>query len=174
MPDISSHPIFIDKELIFFDKPDNLPKSAKFNNPEYKLILVDDFIGSGETALNALSYVMRDIGIDQSNIIILSIVAQIEGIEKIQAQKVTICTAEVRKKGITDSFTSPQKEDYIKIMKEVEDHLIFEENHHKYHFGYNRSEALVSLIRTPNNTFPIFWLEPEINGVKLVAPFPRL
>ena len=36
-------------------------------------------------------------------------------------------------------------------------------------FGYGQSEGLISLIRTPNNTFPIFW-DGENNKN---APFER-
>jgi len=37
----------------------------------------------------------------------------------------------------------------------------------KFKFGYEGSEALVSMIRCPNNTFPIYWY---IEGV---SPYER-
>jgi hypothetical protein len=39
-----------------------------------------------------------------------------------------------------------------------------------YLFGYKKSEALVTMIRTPNNTFPVFWYNKKNEDN---APFPR-
>ena len=39
----------------------------------------------------------------------------------------------------------------------------------KMYLGYNDSEGLVSMIRTPNNTFPFYWYEKK----KGHAPFSR-
>lgn len=36
--------------------------------------------------------------------------------------------------------------------------------------GYAESEALVTMIKTPNNTFPFYWYEKNSNSY---APFPR-
>ena len=42
-----------------------------------------------------------------------------------------------------------------------------------FSLGYNDSEALVTLLRTPDNTFPIFWKEYKKNGKKFEGPFSR-
>ena len=42
-----------------------------------------------------------------------------------------------------------------------------------FSFGYNKSEALVTLNRTPDNTFPIFWRNHKKGGKVFQAPFPR-
>ena len=52
-------------------------------------------------------------------------------------------------------------------MHEIEDILKVDS---KYSFGFNQTEALISLIKTPNNTFPVYWYEK--NGHSH-APFPR-
>jgi hypothetical protein len=52
-------------------------------------------------------------------------------------------------------------------MKKIEEKLNVEK---KYLFGYKRSEALISLIRTPNNTFPVFWKTYQHNNI---VPFSR-
>ena len=41
--------------------------------------------------------------------------------------------------------------------------------HDNEKLGYMGSEALITLARTPNNTFPVFWKQK--NNKK--APFPR-
>lgn len=43
-----------------------------------------------------------------------------------------------------------------------------------YSFGYKESEALVTMTRTPNNTFPLYWFEAKLDkNNKWQAPFPR-
>jgi hypothetical protein len=167
---VKKHQLFLEKKITIGDKPDILPISDRFNRSQSKLMLVDDFIGSGKTAIDALSDLVDNIGININKIIILSLVAQLEGIEKIKSKGVSVYAPIIRKKGISESYDSPQKEDYMRIMTQVENGLkVREENR----FGFNQSEALVSMIRTPNDTFPVFWYEPKIDGIKCKAPFPR-
>ncbi len=52
-------------------------------------------------------------------------------------------------------------------MEEIEDKMSVKRN---YRLGYGQSEALVTMCRTPNNTFPVFW---EEKGNMKLAPFPR-
>lgn len=41
-----------------------------------------------------------------------------------------------------------------------------------YSLGFKESESLISLLRTPDNTFPIFWNNYKKN-INLRPPFPR-
>ncbi len=41
--------------------------------------------------------------------------------------------------------------------------------HKNEKLGFKSSEALITLIRTPNNTFPVFWKQKKDR----IAPFPR-
>lgn len=41
------------------------------------------------------------------------------------------------------------------------------------YLGYKESEGLVSMIKTPNNTFPFYWHEGKRDGKLCVAPFAR-
>ena len=59
------------------------------------------------------------------------------------------------------------KKNNIKLMTQIENKLKIDKN---FSFGYNRSEALISLIKTPNNTFPVFWFTNKKHNV---APFLR-
>lgn len=72
-------------------------------------------------------------------------------------------------KGITDSYPQQTKEEKKAIMLEIEKKL----KPGKYQFGYEKSEALVTMTRTPNNTFPVFWMNYEHKGSKFSPPFPR-
>lgn len=65
---------------------------------------------------------------------------------------------------------SPILEQKLELMKSIESKI---PKVGKFSFGYEKSEALVTLMRTPNNTFPIFWKDCTHKGQKLKAPFPR-
>lgn len=62
-----------------------------------KLILIDDFIGSGETALGCMEYI-KSLNINKDDIIIVSLVSQEEGIKLIRENDVLVYSALVRKK----------------------------------------------------------------------------
>jgi hypothetical protein len=74
------------------------------------------------------------------------------------------------KKGISDYYHSPIREEKTRIMKEIEKLIRMKK---RFSLGYNSSEALFTLIKTPNNTFPVFWKEYKKNGVIFEAPFQR-
>lgn len=160
------NPIFLGKELVFCDLVNfSWLRNIKENEA---ILLLDDYIGSGETAINAISWLSNEYGIDPGIIAILTIAAQEQGITNI---KTNICgnvfTHLIRKKGISDYFVNEKLKENTKLMNEIEKKLKVQE---AYSFGYNRSEALISLIKTPNNTFPVFWFKTKKNDF---APFKR-
>ena len=73
-------------------------------------------------------------------------------------------------KGISDFYTSEDLADKQCIMKQIEDRIHKVE---KYRFGYEGSEALITLIKTPNNTFPVFWKDYKTKDGDIKAPFSR-
>ena len=68
---------------------------------------------------------------------------------------------------LKDYYTDEEAEHRLKLMEEIEDKMSVKRN---YRLGYGQSEALVTMCRTPNNTFPVFW---EEKGNMKLAPFPR-
>lgn len=130
------------------------------------VLLVDDFVGSGKTAEKAILELNR-IGISNDKIIIISLVAQKDGIDKMHEMGVKIYTDQIIKRGISDSYEGDLLAQYTQLMSSIEQKMRVGSN---YFFGYNRSEALVSMARTPNNTFPLFWYEDKH---LTLAPFPR-
>ncbi len=130
------------------------------------LILIDDFIGSGGTALECLGYLTF---LKEKNIstYLVSLVAQKDGVDLIKAQHVPVFAAEIRKKAITDAYPKREAEEKLKIMKSIGKCI---HANKKYYLGYNDSESLVAMIKTPNNTFPVYWHEQEN---KTLAPFVR-
>ena len=133
-----------------------------------RLILLDDYVGSGETAMECLTY-LEKLGITAENIpmYVVTIVTQEEGMKWIEGQGVRVYSDTIRKKGISDYYSSEEVPGKLAVMERIEKLLRVEE---KERFGHLQSESLVSMIRTPNNTFPVYWME---NQKTSKAPFPR-
>lgn len=163
---IKYSPIFIEKKLIFCD----MAKVEWIKNlkPAEAVILLDDYIGSGETAVDAVNWIVENYSINPAQIIVLSIAAQEIGIQNlVNNTSVSVYSYYNYRRGISDNYTGNQLDTYTKLMTNIEDKLNVSD---EYKFGYNQSEALISLIRTPNNTFPVFW---KPCGENRNVPFPR-
>lgn len=131
------------------------------------LCLVDDFIGSGKTAISAAAYFINQ-GFPISQIAIISLVSMESGMKMLKNKGYNTYTSIVEQKGITGRGRDEEKEK--EIMQAIEAKLMLEE---EFKFGYDGSEALVKMIRTPNNTFPIYWYRNMKKGINKFAPFPR-
>lgn len=130
------------------------------------IFLVDDYVGTGETAESAINYLIEQ-GLVKSELFIATLFSQQSGYEKIIEDKINIYCSEIRKKGITDFYTEEEVARKLNIMESIEKIIKVKP---KYKFGYGQSEALISLTRTPNNTFPVYWLECK----KIpIVPFAR-
>lgn len=151
--------IISDKELLH----------QKMDDKDAVLVLVDDYIGTGDTAVACVEQLDK-LGIKMEQIAILSLVAQEEGKKKIEEKGIFFCTSNLRNKGISDYYEGKELEKNVRLMQKIEKDLKVGE---KSRFGYGQSEALVTMCRTPNNTFPVFWYEPELGIKKKLAPFPR-
>lgn len=127
--------------------------------------LVDDFIGSGNTATEAANFFIKQ-DYPLSQIAIISLVAMEEGLAVLKENGYNTYASIVEKKGITGSGRDESSE--TKTMQEIECAINISP---KYQFGYSHSEALVKMIRTPNNTFPIYWYKK--GNINAFAPFPR-
>lgn len=132
------------------------------------LILIDDFIGSGRTANDILDVIFKESKFDDYNTLILALICQFEGGEKIyEEHKVISFFHYHKKKGITDFYSSTEA--HIKLNQAISMEKTLKVPS-KYSLGYGRSEALVSIMnKSPNNTFPVFWYETN----KMAAPFHR-
>lgn len=141
-----------------------------FNQKRALLILIDDFIGTGESGVLTFNELER-LGINKDKVAVVCLVALNEGIKKIKEMGYKIYYCFNQNKGITETYFGTIKDEYVKTMNAIEDII---KPHPRDKFGRFGSEALVSLIRTPNNTFPIFWHERKKNNEYVhIAPFPR-
>ena len=147
----------------------NSPKTLKDKRCKEvsKLILIDDFIGSGETAIEALTYI-KSLNLNKEiKIYVLALVAQNEGIKIIESKGAKVFANEVRNKGISDSFPKSEVKIKIEEMKKISAKIGADQ---KFKLGFMDSESLVAMLRTPNNTFPVYWYERFNEDY---APFPR-
>lgn len=146
------------------DKNENL--SLYLENKDAILVLADDYVGTGETAEKCLLHILK-MKVEISQVAIVSLVAQQMGLDYLSKYNVCVSASVVRQRGISDFYEDEILHENIQLMREIEDKMSIRE---KYKFGYKKSEALVTMCRTPNNTFPIFW---EESGNMKIAPFPR-
>lgn len=155
---INLHPYYVVENI------QNLGKCYKNNAT---IVLVDDFIGTGDTALSAVNHVHQLCPSlqDNSEIVLLSIVAMQQGIDVLKQNGIKTYCAVVRKKGISEELPVAEVEAAMSMMEGIEAKQ--RKLKKEYCLGYKQSEALVCMERCPNNTFPIYWL------AKGIAPYER-
>lgn len=143
-----------------------------FDNTDSLLILIDDFIGSGETAISICSEYLNTSTnkgkILPQNVKVVSIAAQKAGMAALKKSlNVDVISNMIFDRGISDRFKGKELNVKSHLMTEIENTIKVEKG---YKFGYKKSEALITMLhKTPNNTFPVYWLETKTK----IAPFPR-
>jgi hypothetical protein len=143
-----------------------------FTSNKTLLVLVDDFVGTGKTAVTCINNIKDEIQkenkIDNGDICIISIAALSEGVQKVKNDLgIKVYSDIIRNKGITDYFPTDIVSQKKLLMLEIERKLKCPP---QYSFGFGQSEALITFgDKTPNNTFPAYWYETA----KKIAPFPR-
>lgn len=153
---------FQQRNIEFVDSIASLLKKVR---PDDIVCLIDDFIGTGTQALTSINELIQQ-GICRDSIAVVCLVAQNIGYQCLQSNGISVSYAYLRNRGISDN---PQnKSENYAIMQEIETVV---KPPAEYCFGSGRTEALVKMIRTPNNTFPVFWYTNS-NSFP-VSPFPR-
>jgi len=134
------------------------------------LLVVDDFVGSGDTLLGCVNSI-EEKGIEKEKIKVLTLVLQECGKKVADEYGVEIYTSVLRNKGITDNYSEQEVQEKKEQMKRISKR--FKVKDKNLYLGYKESEGLVSMIKTPNNTFPFYWYEGKREGKLSLAPFPR-
>ncbi len=133
-------------------------------------IFIDDFIGTGKTALEFIeNYRITREGYNEK-IVICCIAAMKSGIKKLKELGIEIYYSILAETAIKDFTSYSDKDKVYRILDSIESRLIISDD---YKRGYMESEALISLIRTPNNTLPMFWCSKAKSGSSWPAPFWR-
>lgn len=137
-----------------------------------KICLIDDFVGTGETAKSAIDQLIDISGIQKKDIFILSIISQESGVKYLIKNDIMSFSNKTIKRGISDceNYSEEQISKLLVLMQNIERKIDKKIPESENTLGYKKSEALVSILeKSPNNTFPIFWYETKSK----VAIFPR-
>lgn len=139
------------------------------SNKDKRLAIVDDFIGTGHSASEAADYFIGK-GLSKDKIIIVSLLTLTQGEEFLANKNFNFFYA--RKSLTLKEHNNHLSEDeknrlYINI-NEISEKVGAPSR--KRHLGFGDSQALVSMIRVPNNSLHMLW-----NGSdKEAIPFPRI
>lgn len=171
LADLHSYEIY-DAEIPHSDKfyfcNDGMKDFNKFYEEENSFVIfVDDYIGSGGTAVKVINKYIREIK-KLDNVAIITLVSQKDGIKEVwDNANVKVYSYEKLERGISDYYPSEEIEERKKMIKNMGKKIGGNSN---YYLGYKNTEALLSLYgKSPNNTFSIFWHSTSSS----IAPFPR-
>lgn len=136
-----------------------------------RLFLVDDYIGSGETFTYCMEEVSKNSSLVITSIKLVCIAMQETTYNDLTAKGFQVLHALLVKRGISDFNHHSIIEDKKTLMREIERNI---PGARSFSLGYNETEALITMMRTPDNTFPVFWKNFRKNGKYIEAPFARL
>jgi hypothetical protein len=133
------------------------------------VVLLDDFIGSGDTAKNAV-FKCQELIRAEDKILVVGLVVMTKAVSTLEGYGIKLIYGALELKGIEENELFPDKKPAYAMIDIVESAF---DIHKDERWGYNKSEALVTMLRTPDNTFPMFWCTKNLDGTSWPAPFPR-
>lgn len=135
------------------------------------LVLVDEFIGTGETAEKKVKWLKAELAKSGATPrVYFGVVAGMEaGLERLKPIVDGIFAAHVLSRGISDFYPAGEIEQRLDAMLALEKQLGPETRRgtlKKHSLGYKKSESLYSRANgnTPNNVFPVFWWDARSDG----------
>lgn len=132
----------------------------KINTKGNLVIFIDDYIGSGRTAFECIDNYMEQ-GLKSENILIISLYIEKVAQDRFYSKKIDFLTSNIPMKNINNIIDSNQILELEKISKKL--------GNKDEPLGYAGTGGLVSMVRTPNNTIPFYWVDKKGR----IAPFPR-
>lgn len=161
-----------------------IERIKKGGNSEYgieleNVVIIDDFIGTGGTAIKIHTMVNEAIANQEKEIQlkVFSLAAMEEGLKK--ARELNIHSCITLKKGTELAYSVLKRKRIRKIIEKMEG-ILHEGNEEMllsdYHLGYGASEALYSWsgYNMPNNNYPFFWWNKYKDGKKRFPMFNRM
>jgi hypothetical protein len=134
------------------------------------LVLLDDYVGSGDTALDAIAHLRKQAPQSNTDVIILALVAQVNATARIQASNAQLVAGLFVDQAISKNPGIVNTEEAIEKMYKIGRRLRVSKAEA---LGYAATEAVVTMGRTPNNTFPVFWTNRKVKGRIWDSPFTR-
>lgn len=139
-------------------------------HPDAVLVLVDDYVGSGETASGDLSRLADEMPVLRTELPFLLVLAVQEAALSALSPTCRVVSATRLRRGISDEVPAESRAAALNIMNSIG---VLLEIPTGERLGYAATEALATLSRTPNNTFPVFWTNRKVDGVVWDSPFTR-
>lgn len=158
----------IGKTVKKFITIDRIPK----DDPPSVILVIDDFIGTSDSAESVITKYKNNYQNRDDIIAFVSIVCMAEGQRRLLEAGYQVFSAFYPTKGISenDVFDSDEQRDRARsTMTEIENYI---EAKQEERFGHGRSESQVAMLRTPDNTFPIYRIDHQ-GPPTWYAPFPR-
>lgn len=125
-------------------------------------IFIDDFVGTGASVKKCMDRFAKDSFTSQ---IVVTISITDTGLKFLNDLGVQVLYSHLEKKAFDsgdDKADKVLRDQFVKLCKKLKITK-------KYHFGYEKNEALISLLNTPNNTLGVFWF----SGGHFNPPFVR-
>lgn len=141
----------------------------QYDSEKDLVFLVDDFIGTGDTAEEVLNFYLKQANLNAKNLKIITIVSQKEGVKRInESYSIQVYSDIIKEKALSDFYENANDcEEFKNLVIKMSEAINIKQDF----FGYKNSEALVCILnKSPNNTLPIFWFENK----NYPAPFPRM
>ena len=132
------------------------------------IVLIDDFVGSGDTIIKAINHIKEVMHPKTCKINCYCIAGMEKGINYIINEGHYVYCHKILKKGITESEIEADIPESKDIIIQLHRESLFNPSIHA--LGYDETEALLSFNKvsgnTPNNVFPIFWWDKDKNKNK--------
>lgn len=144
--------------------------AIKHRLDEFSVIVVDDFVGSGSQFKAFSRRCSATYGLSPSNVYLYSIVMMSKARERIGEHCYSAVPLFEFSPALSMLSHSSSELDPIAVYQRIEARASVGRT---YRRGYLKSEALVTMKKTPNNTLPIFWCKNDISGGPWPAIFPR-
>lgn len=138
-------------------------REYKKNNSLKRIVLIDEFVGSGQTVVSRVDEIRRvyqQNGVDDLKICVKVVAATEEGISRIRGEGIDIDSLISLKKGISGEYEYEVARSKIELMCLIENKLYPYCNEEPLpSLGYGQVEALYCRDggNVPNSVFPIFW-----------------
>lgn len=128
------------------------------------IVLVDEFIGSGQSAIGRFNELKRNYesqGIEDIEIKVFVIAASTVGLERLKQEKISVTYLYEIKRGISDFYENKDKKENLLLAMDILENTL-SQNYKGRDLpknGYGKTESLYARSEgnTPNSVFPIFW-----------------
>lgn len=157
--------------LMFFQEQDVEILLRECGNFRTTLVLIDDYVGTGDTAIRAIDALRAQFpAISSMDLVVLVLAAQLGASARLAGMNCRLIAPMSLVKGISHNPLTNNVATDLAIMDRIGDQLGIPKHER---LGYGDTEDLVTLTQTPNNTFPVFWTNKKFGNEDWVPPFKR-